>query len=341
MSAARRSKCFVITLAAFAMVVGCSSSPTTTDESTSEALTIPASLCGKAALTTIDDIPAYPNNCGDVNVWSNDGRTTQTHAGTGAGWVQTEGGYGYQCTELAVRYTHFLFGTASHWGIAEAKDMCGTHPSDLKATSAPVHGDLMVFAANDCVGAAGHVAVVSSTSGSTVSVVQQNEGSTGKGSYSKSCAACFLHAARNNVCGDKANGAYCGDTTAFAGGTKGTLYTCNGYAVKSSTACKYGCEAVTNASDECASAPEDAGDAATDAMSHDASDASAAPEGDSGSTNDGPSAPSSGGCTISAPSSRAFGSRIVAFGALVVIALVRRRRGSARGRFALAPVRRR
>ncbi len=320
MTAAYRSKS-IIALAAFAAVVGCSSAPSDGVETTNEALTIPASLCGKAALTTIDDIPAYPNDCGDVNVWSNDGRTTQTHAGTGAGWVQTEGGYGYQCTELAVRYTHFLYGTSPHWGIAEAKDMCGTHPSDLTTTSAPIHGDLMVFAANDCVGAAGHVAVVSSTSGSTVSVVQQNEGSTGKGNYNKSCAACFLHAARNDVCGHSANGAYCGATSTFTGGKTGTLYDCEGYAVKSSTVCEYGCN-----SGECASAPSDAGgDAnAADAATHDDPTRNERPAPTSAST------PNGGGCTIG-PARTFDGNAAATVILLGLVACARSRRVKASG----------
>ncbi len=319
---ASRSTWLAVPFAAFA-VVGCSSSPDESVAAVSEPLTTPASLCGKAALTTIDDIPAYPNDCGNVNVWSNDGRLTQKVAGTGAGWVQTEGGYGYQCTELAVRYTHFLFGTSPHWGIAEAKDMCGTHPTDLTKTSSPVHGDLMVFTANDCVGAAGHVAVVSSVSGKTVSVVQQNEGSTGKGTYNESCAACFLHAARNNACGDKGNGAYCGDTSGFTGGTKGTLYVCDGYAVKSSTACEYGCDATAEVN-ACSAAPSDAGSDANaddDSASHDRT----LPSND-GLTSSALTS-SGGGCAVAAPS-RAFDPRVAIFFGLALAARARRRRSA-------------
>lgn len=312
-----RSVRLVATLAVAALVVaGCSSNADEAVSSSDEAVVIPASLCGKAAIATIDDIPAYPNDCGNVNVWSNDGRTTATHAGTGAGWVQTEGGYGYQCTELASRYMHFRFGTATHWGIAEAKDMCATHPTDVSKTSSPVEGDLMVFAPNVCVGGAGHVAVVSSVTSTTASVVQQNETANGKGTYKRTCALCFLHAARNNVCGDAADGAHCGATTGFTGGTKGTLYVCKGHAVASSTVCADGCEA-----DAGACSTSDAGDA------DDAGDASAetptAPN-----TDERPvarEAPGGVGCSA-APSATGLDRRAVLLSLLGLVAIARRRR---------------
>jgi hypothetical protein len=309
-------------IAAVALVaaVGCSSNP---DDGavawSSEALTIPASLCGKAAIATIDDIPAYPNDCGDVNVWSDDGRTTQTVPGQGTAWVQTEGGYGYQCTELASRYMHFRFGTTTHWGIAEAKDMCATHPTDVSKTSSPVEGDLMVFAAGVCVGAAGHVAVVSSVTSTTASVVQQNETANGKGTYNRTCASCFLHAARNNVCGDAANGAHCGAVNGF-GGTSGTRYVCNDYAVASSTVCADGCN-VSDAGSVCA-AP-DAGDDASskdDASTTKAHDVALAPP-ESGAA----SATNSGGCSA-APLDKNLDARAALLSLLGLFVLVRRRR---------------
>jgi hypothetical protein len=312
-----------ISAVALVTVVGCSSSPDDGDVAwSSEALTMPASLCGKAAIATIDDIPAYPNDCGNVNVWSNDGRTTKTAPGTGTGWVQTEGGYGYQCTELASRYMHFRFGTATHWGIAEAKDMCATHPTDVSKTSSPVEGDLMVFAPGVCVGAAGHVAVVSSVTSTTASVVQQNETANGVGTYKRTCASCFLHAARNNVCGDAANGAHCGAVDGF-GGKSGTLYVCKSYAVESSTVCADGCNS-SDAGSVCASA--DAGDDASDedaSITKTEDAAIAPPEADAASA---PTAVTNGGGCAAAPLEKNLDARAGLLSLLGLFVLARRRR---------------
>jgi hypothetical protein len=312
----RRARFLSISAVALVMVAGCSSNPADEDvASTSEALT-PASLCGKAAIATIDDIPAYPNDCGNVNVWSNDGRTTQTVPGAGTGWVQTEGGYGYQCTELASRYMHFRFGTTTHWGIAEAKDMCATHPADVSKTSSPVEGDLMVFEPGVCVGAAGHVAVVSRVTSTTASVVQQNETASGKGTYSRNCASCFLHAARNNVCGDATDGAHCGAVNGF-GGESDTLYVCKGYEIASSTVCAHGCS--SDAGNGCTSA--DAGDDASsdDDASH---PANVSPERNAAS---GATEVTSGGCTV-APPEKNLDARAALLSLVGLFVVVRRRR---------------
>jgi surface antigen len=322
-------------------MVGCSSTERADGEtigSTDEAITIPHSLCGRAALQVIDDIPAYANDCGNVNVWSNDGRTTATHAGSGSGWIETEGGYGYQCVELAVRYTHFKFETPDDWHVAAAYEMCDTpHPAGISKTTSPVHGDLIVVKPHECglETGFGHVAIVDSISGAEVSVIEQNEGSTGKGTYNKSCALCFLHEARNNICGNAADGSYCGDTNLFKSGKKGTLYTCKSYELKSSKACANGCEGDSGKTDECA--PTDAGgdaesasDDAGERTSNEDDASSSYGESDSGAattspTDNGNSGDSGGGCAITRrdKSSDRFAAIFAAIG---VIAVARRRR---------------
>lgn len=331
-------------VAALITVVGCSSNGTNIDgdnvsTSEEEALTpsIPASLCGRAALTTMNGIPVYPNDCGDVNVWTDDGIHT-ARASEGSSWVETEVGYGYQCVEFAARYMHFRYGTSTHWGAAVAADMCTHHPSDVTETSSPIDGDLVVIKPGECglhSATAGHVAVISSVTSTAVGVVQQNEGSTGKGAWARSCAKCYLHAARNDVCNDVANGTYCGDTNAFKGGKKGTLYVCDGNELKSSKACADGCEGDSGKTDECEQA-SDAGDA--DAIEDDAGNdetnvgedsgaASSVQGGDAvnASTDVGNSGDSGGGCAV-APNENGDPRFAMLLAALGLFAITRRRR---------------
>src|SRR5262249_26692520 len=149
----------------------------------------------------------------------------------GNGWVQTEGGYGYQCVEWAVRYFYFKWNVPHGWFVGYAKDMCTTYPSGVTKTSSPVHGDLAVFTPGAC-GAdatAGHVAAIDSVGASTISVVQENP--AGTYTWKKSCVMCFLHAAANGSASDPcstapSNGAYCGQSTQWGGGQKDVLYDC-------------------------------------------------------------------------------------------------------------------
>ena len=252
--------------------VGCASqAPASGDEGaaigeTSEALTLPKSVCGQAPLASIDSIPAYRNDCGDNRIWSDDGKNTSkvNHSG----WVATEEApAGYQCVELAIRYEYFKYEVSNHWGIEVAADMCTHHPTNVSViskTGTPVHGDLMVFPRGGHLGSAGHVAVVSSVSGSNVKVVQENVGTVAATTYPKSWASCFIHADRNNDCGHASNSSYCGATSAFSAGKEGTLYTCESHAVHAKTVCKYGCESVSGAPDKCSPAPSDAGDGGDD-----------------------------------------------------------------------------
>jgi surface antigen len=150
-------------------------------------------ICSEPASATIDGIPAY-DYCGNFDVWSNNGVDTKSASG-GAGWIRTETNYGYQCTELALRYLHFEHGITTVWkGISYADEMCATHPAGVSVVGTPAHGDLMVFAAGSC-GAdsvAGHVAVVDTVNASTIDVVQQNP--AGKVTWNTACASCFLRA---------------------------------------------------------------------------------------------------------------------------------------------------
>src|SRR5262249_36202689 len=149
-------------------------------------------------------------------------------------------GYGYQCVEYAVRYEWAKFGVATGWGIGYAKQMCATHPSSMSTTSSPVHGDLIVFGAGSCGSdpVAGHGAVVNTVGSSTVSVVQENV--AGSYTYNKTCALCFLHAAKNTGTTDPcatapSGGMYCGQSTQWGGGTKDVLYDCQGGVTVSKT----------------------------------------------------------------------------------------------------------
>jgi MYXO-CTERM domain-containing protein len=293
-------------------------------------------VCNQNAAATLDGIPAYAY-CGNFNVWSNNGVDTKSTSG-GSGWVQTEGGYGYQCVEYANRYMHFRFGTSTSWGISYAKQMCATHPAGVSTTTTPVHGDLIVFAGGSC-GAdatAGHVAVVDKVNATTVSVVQEN--TAGTQTFNKTCASCFLHAASNT--GDPCSaapkdGLYCGQSPRLGpGGTKDTLYSCVAGATKTKTACANGCVVQAPGTDDtCTPAPGDAGsdgssssDAAppgdgggTQDASPPAPDASPLPQGDAGAGDVG----TDGGCSTGGAGTSRNGFVAFLFGALL---LARRRR---------------
>jgi len=294
-------------------------------------------ICSENASATLDGIPAYAY-CGNTNVWSNNGVDTKSSSG-GTGWVQTEGGYGYQCVEYAVRYEHFKFGVATGWGISYAYQMCNTHPSGIAKATKPVHGDLMIFAPGSCGadGTAGHVAVVDVVNATTVKTVQENV--AGSYTYNQSCASCWLHATSNNGSTDPcatapSNGLYCGQSTQFGGGTKDVLYDCENGATASKTTCAYGCTVEPpGTNDECAPAPDDAGsDAATDAAP--ASDAAPPPpENDAAPPPPAADAGSadtsqSGGCAVSREPPR--GARAALFFVAALATFVARRRRPSR-----------
>jgi MYXO-CTERM domain-containing protein len=152
------------------------------------------------AMRAVDGFPAYAQCAGVENgaVWSNNGVDTASSS-QGPGWVRTQSSGGYQCTEFARRY--FMF----RWGIdyqhGDAGEWCdGTLPSTLTLATSPTHGDLIVFAPGSC-GAdptTGHIAVVDTVdmAGGKVTVVEQNQAS--RRSTRQSCAACYLHAVKND-----------------------------------------------------------------------------------------------------------------------------------------------
>jgi len=177
----------------------------------------------------IDGIPAYAQ-CDAVSagpVYSDDGVNTSTTSLVPE-WVRTQWSGGYQCTELAKRYLHFV------WGIdwtprGNAGTWCDETPpanSGMVQTTTPVHGDLMVLAPGSCGAGAttGHVNVVDVVEGSgRLFAIEQNR--AGRGRYQTSCARCFLHVIANDgaggAAGDGAGGA-AGDM-AGTGGAAGAM----------------------------------------------------------------------------------------------------------------------
>lgn len=148
----------------------------------------------------VDNIPAYAQCAQSMNakIWSNDGINTATSS-QGDGWVPTQWGGGYQCTEFAKRYMYFRFGVEK-FPNGNAGVWCeGSTPAGLEKKSDPVHGDLIIFGPGAC-GASlvtGHVGVVDKVDASTkmVEFVEQNQAN--RRSCAISTAACFLHATAN------------------------------------------------------------------------------------------------------------------------------------------------
>jgi hypothetical protein len=228
-------------LAACALAVGGLGTPGSALGSDCDAQTAAvASICGEdPTICTFDDFPAFDLTCkscppgaapncpvnGDwdnTDIWSRDGRhTTTTSQG---GDKRTDGGSGYQCVELALRYFYFRWGVTYPWEphFTWPASMCTGHPTDpdhgVTITPTPVPGDLMVFSAREdnssgCgVGTGGHVAVVNSVDSAhgNVSLVNQNFGS-GPGWGSPYVARVTTKAASCTGCNTWANGTvHCG-----------------------------------------------------------------------------------------------------------------------------------
>ncbi|HEX2871830.1 MAG TPA: CHAP domain-containing protein [Polyangiaceae bacterium] len=217
-----------------AMLLACGNAPSETEELGVTRQEVNACDETVPATRAVDGFPAYAQCAGVENgpIWSNNGIDTASSS-QGQGWVRTQGSGGYQCTEFARRY--FMF----RWGIdyqhGNAGEWCeGTLPSTLTIAPTPTHGDLIVFAPGSCGADAttGHVAVVDTVdmAGGKVTVVEQNQAS--RRSTQQSCAACFLHAVKNDgspggsgagggsgAAGAAAAGAAAGGT---ANGTAGT-----------------------------------------------------------------------------------------------------------------------
>jgi MYXO-CTERM domain-containing protein len=171
------------------------------------------SVCNETVPTNrfVDGIPAYDQCAASENssIYSNNGVDTSTSA-EGGDWVRTQWSGGYQCTELAHRYLYFRWdvdwipnGNAGTWCDAEPPSSSG-----VVQTSAPVHGDVIVFPPGECGADSvyGHVAVVDVVDSATrVTVVEQNR--AGRRSTNVSCAACFLHVVANDGSSQNSGGA--------------------------------------------------------------------------------------------------------------------------------------
>lgn len=129
-------------------------------------------------------------------------------------------GCAYQCVELAQRYFNEKFGITKIW-YDNANMMCSSYPSGVSRTTNPQPGDLWVRTS----GTYGHVAVTTAVHSNTVDVIEQNSSPSGKNTYAKSDAGCFLTAQKNS---GKCHhlGYYCGDDG--LGKSPNNLYYCKG-----------------------------------------------------------------------------------------------------------------
>jgi surface antigen len=109
-------------------------------------------------------------------------------------------GCAYQCVELAQRYMHEKHGIAPIW-YDNANMMCSSYPKGISKTSNPQPGDLWVRTS----GTYGHVAVITAVHSSTVDVLEQNSSPSGKNTYNKADAGCFLTATGSPSTGSCSN----------------------------------------------------------------------------------------------------------------------------------------
>src|SRR4029077_17531543 len=154
------------------------------DSSVIEETTSALSVCDEVvpANRFVDGIPAYAQCTGFENaaIYSNNGVDTSTTS-LGPDWVRTQQSGGYQCTELAHRYLYF------RWNVTwlpngNAGTWCNTQPTAasgvVQTTTAPVHGDLIVFAPGACGADAttGHVALIDvvDDAKAQLTVIEQN-----------------------------------------------------------------------------------------------------------------------------------------------------------------------
>lgn len=174
----------------------------------------------------VDGFPAY-SQCAastDSSVWSSNGIHTNTTT-PGSGWALTQLAGGYQCTEFVYRYLYFKW-NVNFRGNGLPGEWCDeTLPSTLKKTTAPVHGDLAVFAPGACDAnlSTGRLAVVDTVNktASTVTVVEQNP--SGRRSCSIGAASCFLHVVTNNGASSGVGAAGVPGASGRSGGTAGVV----------------------------------------------------------------------------------------------------------------------
>mmetsp|Transcript_15022 Transcript_15022/g.16265 ORF Transcript_15022/g.16265 Transcript_15022/m.16265 type:complete len:295 (-) Transcript_15022:26-910(-) len=160
-----------------------------------------------------------------------------------AGHIDT--GCAYQCVELAQRYFHEKHGITPIWYV-NAKDMCSTHPSGVSKTSSPKAGDLFVRTS----GTYGHVAVITAVHSSTVDVLEQNSSPSGKNTYNKADAGCFLTAGGGGGGACTHLGYYCGNDG--LGKDANNLYYCSGSGASPTlkTDCSFTCATMPSGQDD-------------------------------------------------------------------------------------------
>ena len=154
-------------------------------------------------------------------------------------------GCAYQCVELAQRYMYQLHGITPIW-YDNANQMCSNYPSGIYKTSNPQPGDLWVRTT----GTYGHVAVITAVHSSTVDVIEQNSSPSGKNTYNKADAGCFLTATPSNGGSCPNKGYYCGNDG--LGKDANNLYYCSaaGANPSLSTDCSFTCVTMPKGSDD-------------------------------------------------------------------------------------------
>jgi len=137
-----------------------------------------APSCG-TAMSSFNGVSAYSNG------------VDQCTGSCCGGSIST--GCAYQCVELAQRYMNVKYGIAPIW-YDNANMMCSSYPKGISKTTSPQPGDLWVRTS----GTYGHVAVITAVHSSTVDVIEQNSSPTGKNTYNKADAGCFLTAGHSS-----------------------------------------------------------------------------------------------------------------------------------------------
>lgn len=195
---------------------------------------------------THDDLQSA-SSCGTVMHTYNsiDAKSNGQYQGTGSSCAgYSTYGYQYQCVEYVQRYFAKKHGTAPIW-YGNAKDLCSSHPSGVSKTSSPKAGDAVVFGW----GTYGHTAIVTSVSGSSVSVVEQNSSPSGVNTYSTSGVLCYLtYGSSSGSCSHL--GYYCGNDG--LGMDANNLYYCSGSGAKPSLSkdCSFTCVVMPSGQDD-------------------------------------------------------------------------------------------
>ena len=155
-------------------------------------------------------------------------------------------GYKYQCVELAQRYFATKLGVSPAIWYSNANEMCSNHPSSVYKTSSPQPGDLVVFSTSSY----GHVAIITSISGGTINVIEQNSSPTGTNSYDTSNVLCYLTTSGSSSGACSHTGYYCGNDGLNMDAD--TLYYCSGSGATPSTKskCTYGCTTAPSGYDD-------------------------------------------------------------------------------------------